>query len=266
MTSLPSTVNGVQTLLRGLAAIEAVAAGHHDLRAISQHIAAPRSTTHRLISALIAQRYLRQISSRGYFLGPRLIELGGASLAGYPLRIAARPLLEALAQLTQDTVHLGIREQGDVLYIDKIPGTRGLEMRSRIGHRMPLFSTGIGKALMLGATMAEWQHFFRLHNPGADAGSFIRSMHHYAECGYTLDLEENELAIRCVAAPIRDAGDHVVAAISVASIASYMPDERMQELSGVVKRYAEYISAELGWVAHRTSLIYPFVSTHAKGS
>ncbi|MFQ7388807.1 MAG: IclR family transcriptional regulator C-terminal domain-containing protein, partial [Escherichia sp.] len=95
----------------------------------------------------------------------------------------------------QDTVHLGIREQGDVLYIDKIPGTRGLEMRSRVGHRMPLFSTGIGKALMLGATMAEWQHFYRLHNPGADAGSFIRSMHHYAERGYTLDLEENDANI-----------------------------------------------------------------------
>ena len=67
MTSSPSTVNGVQTLLRGLAAIEAVASGHHDLRAISQYISAPRSTTHRLISALVAQRYLRQISSRGFF-------------------------------------------------------------------------------------------------------------------------------------------------------------------------------------------------------
>lgn len=246
-----SIVNGVQTLLRGLAVIEAIAAGNHDLRTIGHYISAPRSTTHRLVSALIAQRYLCQYAHRGYFLGPRLIELGSASLIGYPLRVAARPILEALAKTTQDTVHLGVREQGDVLYIDKIPGTRGLEMRSRVGHRMPLFSTGIGKALMLGATTDEWQNFYRLHNPGSNADSFIRTMKHYVERGYALDLEENELAIRCVAAPVRDAGHRVVAAISVASIAPYMPDERLLELSSIVIRSAGEISTELGWAPKR---------------
>lgn len=245
---------GVQTLLRGLGAVEAVAAGNHDLRSIGLYIGASRSTTHRLINTLIQRRYLRQVTGAGYFLGPKLIELGSHSLSNYPLRIAARPFLEALAQQTQDTVHLGIREQGDVLYIDKIPATRGLEMRSRVGHRMPLFSTGIGKALMLDASVSEWQHFYQLHNPGSDPGSFIRTMGHYARQGYTFDLEENELTIRCVAAPVRNAANAVVAAISVASISPYMPDSRMNELIDVVKGYADEISRELGWaVAHQTA-------------
>ena len=47
-------------------------------------------------------------------------------------------------------VELRIAENGEVFYLDKIPGTRGLEMRSRTGQRMPLASTGLGKALMLG--------------------------------------------------------------------------------------------------------------------
>ncbi len=93
-------------------------------------------------------RYLRQVQG-GYLLGPKLIELGAVSLEQMPLSTVARPHLERLADATRDTIHLGVREGGDVLYIDKIPGTRGLEMRSRIGHRMPLAWTGIGKALML---------------------------------------------------------------------------------------------------------------------
>lgn len=261
-----SSTSGVQTLVRGLAVIDAIAAGHHDLRSIGQYIGASRSTTHRLISALIQERYLRQIASRGYSLGSKLIELGSLSLNRYPLLIAARPFLDALAELTQDTVHLGIREQGDVLYIDKISGTRGLEMRSRVGHRMPLFSTGIGKALMLDASVAEWRHYYNLHNPDADSGSFIRTMKHYVSRGYTYDLEENELTIRCVAAPVHDAGNRVVAAVSVASITPYMPESRMSALSIIVKSHADSISTELGWNNHRMCSMNTFNSIYSTGS
>jgi hypothetical protein len=146
--ALPSTLlditpqqAGTQTLLRGLAILEAAAAGVRDLRTFGAALGTTRSTTHRLVSSLVQARYLRQVQG-GYLLGPKLIELGTIALEQMPLTTVARQHLESLAEQTLDTIHLGVRDGDDVLYIDKIPGTRGLEMRSRVGHRMPLASTG----------------------------------------------------------------------------------------------------------------------------
>ncbi|MCL2892773.1 IclR family transcriptional regulator [Brenneria tiliae] len=239
--------NGVQTLLRGLAVIDAVAAGHRDLKAIGEYTGTSRSTTHRLVNALISKNLLRHVARDGYYLGPKLIELGTSSLNAYPLRLAAQSALEALAKETQDTVHLAVREDNDVLYIDKISGTRGLEMRSRVGQRMPLPFTGIGKALILDDSADEWRAIFQAHHPQRDIETFIRAMQKYAQGGYAFDLEENEFTIRCVAAPVRDATNRIIAAISVASITPYMPDDRMEELIDIVKGYADAISIEMGW-------------------
>jgi DNA-binding IclR family transcriptional regulator len=250
---------GTQTLLRGLAILEAAAAGARDLRTFGAALGTTRSTTHRLVSSLVQARYLRQVQG-GYLLGPKLIELGTIALEQMPLTAVARPHLEALAEHTHDTIHLGVRDGDDVLYIDKIPGTRGLEMRSRVGHRMPLASTGIGKAMMLDLEPQVWTRLVEAshralagvsfrpdHRPDID--TFMQRMARYAQGGFTFDLEENEASIRCVAAPVRDASGTIVAALSVASTIPYMPHERMDELIPVVQREARAISEELGWRA-----------------
>jgi DNA-binding IclR family transcriptional regulator len=250
---------GTQTLLRGLAILETAAAGVRDLRTFGAALGTTRSTTHRLVSSLVQARYLRQVPG-GYMLGPKLIELGTIALEQMPLTTVARQHLEALADQTQDTIHLGVRDGDDVLYIDKIPGQRGLEMRSRIGHRMPLASTGIGKAMMLDLQPDAWQSLYDASRKALasvsfkpdnrpDAQTFMQRMSNYAAGGYTFDLEENEVSIRCVAAPVRDASGAIVAALSVASTIPYMPLERMDELIPVVQREARAISEELGWRA-----------------
>lgn len=250
---------GTQTLLRGLAILEAAAAGVRDLRSFGAALGTTRSTTHRLVSSLVQARYLRQVQG-GYLLGPKLIELGTIALEQMPLTAVARPHLQALADYSLDTIHLGVRDGDDVLYIDKIPGQRGLEMRSRVGHRMPLASTGIGKALMLDLAPDVWRKLHEAsrralagvsfkpdHRPDLD--TFLERMTGYAAGGYTFDLEENEASIRCVAAPVRDASGAIVAALSVASTIPYMSLERMDELVPIVQREARAISEELGWRA-----------------
>lgn len=250
---------GTQTLLRGLAILEAAAAGVRDLRSFGAVLGTTRSTTHRLVSSLVQARYLRQVQG-GYLLGPKLIELGTIALEQMPLTAVARTHLEALAGHTRDTIHLGVRDGDDVLYIDKIPGQRGLEMRSRVGHRMPLASTGIGKAMMLDLGPEAWRKLYDASrrtlesasfrpDRNTDPDTFLRRMTTYASGGYTFDLEENEISIRCVAAPVRDASGAIVAALSVASTIPYMPLERMDELIPVVQNEARAISLELGWRA-----------------
>ena len=81
---------GTQTLLRGLAILEAIANGARDMRAIGAALGTTRSTTHRLVSSLVQARYLRQVQG-GYLLGPKLIELGTIALEQMPLTAVATP-------------------------------------------------------------------------------------------------------------------------------------------------------------------------------
>ena len=249
---------GTQTLLRGLGVVQAVASGARDLKEIARLIGTTRSTTHRLASCLVDERYLRVLPKVGYLLGPKLIELGFQAREELPLVTLAEPYLDQLSALTGDTIHLAVREGDEVLYLHKNPGRNGPEMRSRVGHRMVMARTGIGKAMLLDASVDEWR---RLYEAGQGAGGknplwpdhqepsweqFEERMRNYVAGGYAFDLEDNEPSIRCVAAPIRDASGQIVAAISIASTVPYMPHEKMSGLIPVITHAAQQISAELG--------------------
>ena len=249
---------GSQTLLRGLDVIDVVAAGPIKLGDLAARLGLTRSTTHRLASALTDRRYLSFVPHSGYSLGPKLLELGFRVRDELDLPRVAAPHLERLALLTEDTVHLGILDRGRVLYLDKVPGKRRINISSRIGELQPVTSTGLGKALILDLDEDAWLELFRAER--GEAGrqgtrrrveisqqEWLARMRGYLQAGYAFDLEENEDQIRCIAAPIRDVAGRTIAAISVSSAAQYMSDHRMQALSKDVMAAAHRISEGLGW-------------------
>lgn len=244
--------SGTRTLTRGLDVIDVVAQGTTALQDLATELDLPRSTAHRLASALVERRYLKFERSVGYSLGPRLLELGHVTSRQTSLQRVARKYLEGLADVTGDTVHLGVLEGSRCLYIDKIPGRRRVEIISRVGELQPLRSTGLGKALILDETEAQWREYYDYE---AQLGSryevrlsvWLDRMRDYAENGYAFDLEENEDRIRCVAAPIRDVSSQIVAAISVSSAEQYMSDSRMRGLVYDVQDTAMDISRALGF-------------------
>ncbi|WP_245955218.1 IclR family transcriptional regulator [Kushneria indalinina] len=256
--SLSTRPTGAQALMRGLAVIDAVAEGHHGLAAIGERINCTRSTTHRLVSALVHAGYLRQ-SPQGYQLGLKLATLGAHARKQMPLAALARPIIEALAQKCGDSVHLGVRDGDDVVYLDKVAGSRGLEMRSRPGLRLPLALTGVGRALMLDLDEGQWQRLYtqaRAHQqrqseaPVAGLSplepptwpDYQTRLLDYQKTGVVLDLEDNERGIRCVAAPVRDEQGMIVAAISIASATPWMSDARLSELGPSVHDAAAQLS------------------------
>jgi len=249
---------GSQTLLRGLDVIDVVAEGPIKLGDLATRLGLTRSTTHRLASALTDRRYLSFVPHSGYSLGPKLLELGFRVRDELDLPRVAAPHLERLALLTEDTVHLGILDRGRVLYLDKVPGKRRINISSRIGELQPVTSTGLGKALILDLDEDAWLEFFRTERSegGRQGGrrrveisqqEWLARMRGYVQAGYAFDLEENEDQIRCIAAPIRDVAGRTIAAISVSSAAQYMSDHRMQSLSKDVMAAAHRISEGLGW-------------------
>lgn len=242
---------GSQTLMRGLDLIESVAHEMQTLGDLTQKLDLTKSTTHRLVSALVDRGYLAFTPRSGYRLGPKLLELGFLAQAQADLIQVARPHIEALAASTEDTVHLGVLDGDHALYLDKMPGRRRINISSRVGDRQPLTSTGLGKALMMDHPVNYWTERFEADQaagaPRADAAIWHERMAGYVAEGRAFDLEENEDQIRCVSAPVRGAGGRIVGAISVSSAAQYMSDARMADLSDEVRRTAHAISRDLGW-------------------
>jgi DNA-binding IclR family transcriptional regulator len=243
---------GTQTLARGLEVIDAIANGSTTLTELAAAIGLTRSTTHRLAATLVERRYLIFSRNGGYALGPKLLELGYITGRRMDLPRVAREHLEALASSTNDTVHLGMLDGDRALYLDKIQGSRRVEVSSRIGDRQPLRSTGLGKALILDADESQWREYYdheaRLGNRyDVPLDVWMKRMREYSKEGYAFDLEENEDRIRCVAAPIRGVSGAIVGALSVSSVAQYMDDVRMRGLTFDVKKTADTISAALGY-------------------
>lgn len=250
--SAPKTLAGAQTLVRGLEVLSAVADGARNLPELSKKLGLTRSTTHRLATTLVEQRFLNFTPRVGYALGPKLLELGHLAARSLNLPRVAHDHLEALAIETGDTVHLGVMDHNMALYLDKISGSRRIEISSRIGERQPLRSTGLGKALLLDENEQALRAVYRREsdqwpNYAVNEAIWLERMRHYKESGYAFDLEENEDRIRCVAAPIRDASNAIIGSISVSSAAQYMDDKRMKELTKKVLKTVHDISSEFGW-------------------
>jgi DNA-binding IclR family transcriptional regulator len=245
-------VGGAQTLLRGLDVVETVAGGGISLSDLAQTLGLTRSTTHRLASALVERRYLVLAPREGYSLGPKLLELGYLAQLQRELYVVAHAHLEALSALTEDTVHMAVLDEDRALYLDKISGRRRIDIRSRVGDRQPVTSTGVGKALILDETEARWRELFAIEGDGLGPGqvdleTWLTRMRAYAAEGRAFDLEENEDRLRCVAAPIRGVTGRIVGAISVSGAAQYMNDDRLSALTEEVKATAQNISKDMGW-------------------
>lgn len=241
---------GTQTLARGLDVLDAVVAGASTLDEIADASGLPRSTAHRLLQLLRQRALVAETSPRCFRPGLKLVGYGSAALKINPLHVVSRPVLEQLAQQERDTIHLGERDDDDVVYLDKIESSRGAQMRSRIGARMPLTRTGVGMALLLDDPKPSLERLYRAQTAAAspkslDTREFLARMATYRDQGFAFDLEDNELGIRCVAAPVRDQDGRIVAAISITATTPYLPPARMRQLGPVVVSAAAAVANRL---------------------
>lgn len=237
-------MQGFQSLSKAIKVIDSVGNGNRNLKSICEDLGLPKSTIYRIIQGLISERYLREINGFGLALGTRIIQLGIKAQNEMPLKKIARPFLEELSDKTLETVHLGIMDEDDVFYLDKIPGKRAIQMRSKVGDRLPLVLTGIGKALILDRTKTEWKRLIKQHK-SVCLNNMMMRMENYSSLGYCLDLEDNDDHVHCVAVPIRNKHQQIIAAISISTIKEYMPNSRIQEVLPMIHECAEGIANEL---------------------
>ena len=134
-----------------LAAFEG-APGSLSVAQIAEKSGLPLSTAYRLAGELEEWGGLRKGSDGKYQIGFRIWEIG--QLAGRRLRDRAHPFLQDLFDLTRENVHLAIREGTQMLYVDKVYGSRKIPVVSRVGGRLPLHATAVGRVML--AAQPQW--------------------------------------------------------------------------------------------------------------
>ena len=229
------------------------------LKELSAKVGLPKGTTHRLLTSLAYFGYVRQASeNKDYCLGFKLVELGNRLLDHLDLRAQARPSLISLCKKTKETVHLVILDQNEALYVDKVvsnekPG--GLQMVSRVGLRVPVHCSSVGKVFLAQYSEQELERFLqekelekRTENTITNTEKLKQHLKLIFRQGYAVDNEENEKGIRCVGAPIFNQQGKVIAAISISGPAVRISKKIIQEtLKNEVMKTALDISREFGY-------------------
>jgi len=183
----------------------------------------PRPTVYRIVGALIAEGLVVETPRGGsYSLGPRLLSLASRSWERSDLRVAASEALQTLRDLTQETVHLAVRSGSEMVYIEKLESPHAVRMASRIGTRVTLYSSSVGKAYLSSlkrpdrdALLADL-HFERFTpNTIIERAALDAELDATQARGYAEDREENEEQIFCYGSAILGANGEPIACISI---------------------------------------------------
>lgn len=219
-----------QSLERGLAILGSFTPDRPALgiSELAQRLGLTRSTTHRYVATLARLGFLDQDElTRKYRLGIRVLDLGFAVLGSLELREIAAPHLQRLTAATGHTSNLAIRDETDVILIDRIRGRpcryHPLEFNLHVGSRLPSYCSATGKALLAFLPQADLDNLidrleFQPRGPRSvgSRAALLAELAQVRRTGMALNDEELESGLRSIAAPIRSRSGVVVAAINLA--------------------------------------------------
>ncbi len=235
-------------LEKTVAVVEALAQGGR-LSDIARQTALPVSTVHRILQELVAVGWAREASNRTYSLGARLLSLPARSSGSDDLVRLARPVLRELAAKTGRTIHFGMVDGDQLVYLDKIEGRRAYTMKSRIGGSIPLHCTAIGKAVL--SVMDDEEVRGVAERTGlprqtpqtlSDAADLVRHLREVRARRYAVDDEETQEQIRCVGAVVVDQHGEPIGGVSVSSLVYDLSAVQLRQLAPLVIASADRIS------------------------
>jgi IclR family acetate operon transcriptional repressor len=223
--------------------------GRHGSGAMLEELAdatgLPKSSVHRTLAALRGRGFAFQQDDGRYLAGSEL-----------DVRVMLQPLLLRLRDELNETVHLGVLEGADVVYLDKLESRHPLRLTSTIGGRNPAHCTAVGKAMLawtysteaeLRAWIARSQPLVR-RTPSSitDPPALAKEMARIRADGFARDMEESEVGVRCIAAPVFVGTTRPRAAVSISAPRDRMSSARIREVAPLLMRGAAGSSGRNG--------------------
>lgn len=208
-----------------------------------------KGSVSRVMQTLAQQGFAEQDpSTRRYTLGPQLVVLGQRLLARMPLRDQAHPYLRQLVDATGECAHLAVAAQGQVLYVDQVESAATLRVNTGVGTLAPMHSTALGKCLMAFGNAAIPEPLTAFTTRTITSAEALKlHLEQTRRQGYAIDDEEYSYDVRCVAVPVINHQNQVVAAIGISGPAGRMGLERLPELASVVREIGTALSNRLSF-------------------
>lgn len=214
----------------------------------------PVSTVHRFLANLVTAGFLNRDGEGTHYLGIACFSIGQAAVGQLDIRRLSIPYLRELNQQTRETIHLTVRHGLSAVYVEKLDSPEPLRIHSRIGAAVPLYCTAVGKVMLAYMPADEQERVLpelnlkrQTANSVGNLQELKAELYRVRKNGYACDLEENEMHIRCVAAPIWDHTGSVQSSVSITAPTVRMPVTRLRQLAPMIQKAGLQISLELGY-------------------
>lgn len=243
--------------LKALMILEAMSQtdSYTSINEISQMTGLSQSTVHRILSEMVEAGYAdKNEQFKKYRVGAQAVIMSGRIIHSNSIVTAAQPELQKLNELTGETVHLLGISDGEVIYLDKLNTRHTLGLMSYIGKKNPMYCTSGGKCIMAFKSESWLEDYIARHVPFhrytqftlTDPEQIRQELVQIRQNGYALDKREHHDNLICVGAPVFDAQNNVIAAISVSAPSYRFTEEQAMQIAPIVKECAQAASARLG--------------------
>jgi DNA-binding IclR family transcriptional regulator len=253
----PEMQGGVQSVDRAISVLEILARrGEARVTDVAAEISVHKSTAFRLLGALEERGLVEQDTDRGrYRLGFGILRLAGAVSARMDVTRHGRPVCERLARDFGETVNIAVLQAHYAVNVDQVVGAAAISAQNWVGQLTPLHATSSGKVLL--AHLGEQRRAELLAAGGmpsyteatvTTSADLDKHLALARERGYATTVEEYEVGLNAVAAPVRAHHGEVVAAVSASGPAYRFSTARMEEVAPVLVAGAGEISHRLGYL------------------
>ena len=255
----PSLSNGLSTVRNAARLLKVFRSRESDLGVseLARRLGLGKSTVHRLLTTLAAEGLIEQDARTGnYRLGLVMFELGEAVRVHMDLHAAACPVLAELRAQTQESSQVGVLDGAEVVDIDRLESAHSLRLFTETGRRVPVHCTSSGKVLLAYLPEPELRALLQAapltamtQHTITSADQLLAELRRVRRRGWAEAVNERELGLASIAAPIRDSAGAVVAAISIGVPLARCTVMNLRRMAPVIVEAAEAASRRLGWSA-----------------
>ena len=247
--------NVIKSLSRGLTALELVLEQSATPQSLAKALDVDRTTAYRILNTLSAHGFvLRDPLDDQYVINVRKVFGFAHSMVGklhFPT--LAAPYLQRLRQETGEAASLAVLQDAEVVYVNHLPSEEAITVAPMLGVRRPVYVSAVGKAICAHLSRDDQERLFDLIDwqpltgkTICNSGDFHVELELTRGRGYAVDDEETFDGVRCVAAPVRNHGDEIIAAMGISGPATRLTPSRLHQYGAFVRELSHDFSVSLG--------------------
>ncbi|CAM3613711.1 IclR family transcriptional regulator [Kibdelosporangium persicum] len=248
----------IQSVDRALTVLRLLARhGELGVTEIAAKLKVHKSTAFRLVTTLELHDLVEQHSERGkYRLGVGVLQLAGATTAKLDLVQRAKPVSQRLAEVVGETVNITVLSGHEALYVDQVAGSAALQLHNWVGQRIPLHATSNGKVLLASLSEVRFDELTSgtlkrfTDKTITDRAELRAQVDEVRQRGYAVAIDELEIGLTAIAAPISSADGTVVGSISASGPGFRITPDHVPDVAARVVAAGREVSRRLGWHGH----------------